>query len=184
MAFRSVFIALSFSGERRLNEINPKIPLKCSKSFRFNDLTCIRRKFLYNCSMTTKRTTQNGNAVIEGYKGKRGGSWITKTKRLAVYLRDGFACAYCGRELRSAKPFDVTLDHLVPRCTGGTDEPTNLITACRSCNSARQDKPWASYATGGAIDRIQQLRNSPLNLELAKSLIAGTAGDPEIEKLR
>lgn len=134
--------------------------------------------------MEETRKTQNGNPVAKGYKGKRGGSWISKHARLAIYIRDGFQCAYCGRSLKSAKPFDVTLDHLVPRCVGGTDEPTNIITACRPCNSRRQDKPWVDYAPGGARDRIETLRNQPLNLELARALIAGTAGDPELESLR
>lgn len=116
--------------------------------------------------------------------GGQGSKWIRKEKRLAIYIRDGFSCAYCGRDLRGAEPCEVTLDHLLPRCVGGGNEATNLITACRSCNSSRQDKPWASYATGGSIDRIEQLRNTPLNVKLTKALIAGTAGDPELEALR
>lgn len=112
------------------------------------------------------------------------GCWIRPAKRAAIYLRDGFGCTYCGTDLRNAAPADVTLDHLLPRSTGGTNDATNLVTACRSCNSSRQDKPWIDYATGGARDRIEQLRHSPLNLELAKALIAGTAGDPEIEAAR
>lgn len=134
--------------------------------------------------METKRTTKNGNKVHKSYTGKRSGHWISRHARLAIYLRDGFACAYCGVSLKDAKPFDVTLDHLLPRVTGGSDKPTNLVTACRRCNSARGDKPFASYATGGALDRIEQLRNSKLNLELAKALIAGTAGDVELEAQR
>lgn len=112
------------------------------------------------------------------------GQWIRSDARLAIYIRDGFACAYCGRDLRNAAPADVTLDHLLPRSAGGTNDATNLVTACRSCNSSRQDKPWIDYATGGARDRIEQLRHRPLNIELAKALIAGTAGDPEIEAAR
>jgi 5-methylcytosine-specific restriction endonuclease McrA len=112
------------------------------------------------------------------------GCWIRPAKRLAIYVRDGFTCAYCGTDLRNAAPADVTLDHLLPRSTGGSNSPTNLITCCRSCNSSRQDKPWVDYATGGARDRIEQLRNSPLNIELAKALIAGTAGDAELEAAR
>lgn len=112
------------------------------------------------------------------------GCWIRPAKRLAIYIRDGFACAYCGRTLRAAAPADVTLDHLLPRSAGGGNEASNLVTACRSCNSSRQDKPWADYATGGSRDRIEQLRERPLNMILARALIAGTAGDSEIEGAR
>lgn len=113
-----------------------------------------------------------------------GSKWIRPEKRLAIYIRDGFQCAYCGRSLKHAAPAEVTLDHLLPRVAGGSNEATNLITACRACNSSRQEKPWMDYATGGARDRIEQLRNESLNIELAKALIAGTAGDAEIEAAR
>lgn len=116
--------------------------------------------------------------------GNNGSKWIRPEKRLAIYIRDGFACCYCGRELRDATPAEVTLDHLLPRSCGGKNDATNLVTACRACNSARGAKPWPDYATGGAVERIQQRRRAPLNLPLAKALIAGRAGDPEVEAAR
>lgn len=113
-----------------------------------------------------------------------GSKWIRPEKRLAIYIRDGFTCAYCGRDLKDETPDQINLDHLLPRSAGGGNDATNLITSCKSCNSSRQDKPWASYATGGAIDRIQQLRHAPLNLALAKAIIEDRAGDPNVEAQR
>lgn len=112
------------------------------------------------------------------------GQWITKVKRLAIYLRDDVACVYCGRSLRDASPSDVTLDHLLARSAGGDNDARNLVTACKSCNSSRQDKPWADFAPGGARDRILTLIARPLNIELSRALIAGTAGDAETEAAR
>jgi len=112
------------------------------------------------------------------------GQWITSAKRLAIYLRDEFRCLYCGTNLKVAAPRDITLDHLLPRSAGGNNEARNLITACRSCNSSRQDKPWVDFAPGGATDRILSRIAQPLNLTLAKALIAGTAGDAELEATR
>ncbi len=116
-------------------------------------------------------------------------SWITPERRLAIYIRDSFTCCYCGKCLKNEDPNLVTLDHLVPRNKkvahgGGGNESTNLITACKSCNSSRQDKPWMDYAPGGAQDRINTLRYQEVNIKLAKALIAGTAGDAEVENLR
>lgn len=56
------------------------------------------------------------------------GQWIRSEKRLAIYLHD-------------AAPADITLDHVVPRSRGGSNEASNLFTACRSCNSARGAGP-------------------------------------------
>ena len=99
------------------------------------------------------------------------GQWIRREKRLAIYIRDGFRCQYCGRDLRRAAPADVTLDHLTPASRGGSNDATNLITTCRHCNCARQDRPWRRYATGGAVERIQRMRRRALNMALAKDIV-------------
>lgn len=69
-------------------------------------------------------------------KAKRG---LTQAQKWAVYKRDGFKCHYCGRD---AKTTDVVLeiDHVIPIARGGTDDPQNLITGCRECNSAKSSR--------------------------------------------
>lgn len=101
------------------------------------------------------------------------GCWIRPAKRLALYLRDGFRCGYCGTDLRHAAPADVTLDHLIPRSAGGGNESENLVTCCRKDNSGRGDRPWMDYATPMAAERIQTLRHLPINLPLAKAIVSG-----------
>jgi 5-methylcytosine-specific restriction endonuclease McrA len=51
--------------------------------------------------------------------------------RFNVFLRDGFACQYCGSE------DDLTFDHLVPRSRGGRTTWENIVTACGPCNLAK-----------------------------------------------
>lgn len=72
---------------------------------------------------------------------------------VAIRERDDHKCQYCGKREVSvppARPVDKhQLDHLIPRVEGGKDEPTNLVTACKSCNSARHTmslKEWKVYA--------------------------------------
>jgi 5-methylcytosine-specific restriction endonuclease McrA len=65
------------------------------------------------------------------------GTWIRPEKRLAIYLRDGFWCPLCGRDLAGVDPWAVTLDHVVPTSRGGSREPTNLYLCCRDCNTRR-----------------------------------------------
>jgi 5-methylcytosine-specific restriction endonuclease McrA len=55
--------------------------------------------------------------------------------RKAVFVRDGFACQYCGARLSMATG---TRDHVVPRSRGGADSLGNVVAACRACN-ARKD---------------------------------------------
>jgi 5-methylcytosine-specific restriction endonuclease McrA len=50
-----------------------------------------------------------------------------------VFKRDEFSCQYCGTNK------DLTLDHLIPRSKGGKSNWTNLVTACKDCNSRKGD---------------------------------------------
>lgn len=71
------------------------------------------------------------------------GSWIRPDKRLAIYLRDGMACTYCMTSLEDGG--DLTLDHVLAAMLGGTNEATNLVTCCRSCNSSKRDLPMRAW---------------------------------------
>lgn len=57
--------------------------------------------------------------------------------RFEVFKRDRFTCQYCGKT-----PPDVLLeaDHIVPRAAGGSDDLTNLTTACWECNRGKADR--------------------------------------------
>lgn len=43
-------------------------------------------------------------------------------------------CTYC------KQPCEPTLDHIIPLARGGRDEAANVLVACRSCNSSKQNK--------------------------------------------
>lgn len=112
------------------------------------------------------------------------GQWIRSEKRLAIYIRDNFSCLYCGASLKDAAPAEIHLDHLTPRSQGGTNDASNLVTSCRSCNCSRGNRNLEDFAPGGSLDRIAVQRWLPLNIALAKSLIAGCTGDPIAEGVR
>lgn len=64
------------------------------------------------------------------------GANITKTTRKAVYRRDGFACALCGRA------DGLQIHHVIPRGKGGCSEEWNLITLCPMCHQlAHGERP-------------------------------------------
>ena len=48
--------------------------------------------------------------------------------RFNLFLRDEFACQYCGSK------GDLTFDHVVPRARGGVTSWDNVVAACAPCN--------------------------------------------------
>lgn len=66
----------------------------------------------------------------------QGSHWIKRAKRLAIYHRDGFACVYCGSGAEVGG-LPLTLDHVLACELGGTNEASNLVTACNKCNSTK-----------------------------------------------
>lgn len=90
-----------------------------------------------------------------------GHHWIRDKKRQAIYARDDYRCVYCGRWCGLA-PGRATLDHVVPREDGGTNEARNLITSCRPCNNSKGRKRLSDWA-----DLETQLR---VSLQVLKPL--------------
>lgn len=62
------------------------------------------------------------------------GATISSEMRVEVYERDDWRCVYCSSEDR------LTCDHVVPVKKGGETTLENLVTACLSCNSKKQDR--------------------------------------------
>ncbi len=59
-----------------------------------------------------------------------------KLSRRSVFARDDYQCQYCGVTGR-----EMTIDHVVPKRSGGPASWENLVTCCRRCNSRKGDKP-------------------------------------------
>ena len=57
---------------------------------------------------------------------------IPKRTRFEVLRRDNHTCRYC----RSTEG-QLTVDHVTPVALGGTDDPSNLVAACRGCNAGK-----------------------------------------------
>jgi 5-methylcytosine-specific restriction endonuclease McrA len=66
-------------------------------------------------------------------------------KRMAISLlleRDGDCCWLCGDPMR---PEEISIDHILQRAAGGTDDAVNLALAHRACNMARP-KPRRDFS--------------------------------------
>lgn len=63
---------------------------------------------------------------------------ISKRLRYEVLRRDNHTCQYCGGESPDVK---LTVDHVIPVALGGGDEPSNLVAACKDCNTGKSSVP-------------------------------------------
>lgn len=108
-----------------------------------------------------------------------GSGWISKAGRLSVYLRDGFRCVYCERDLSAAPAREVSLDHVTPQCQGGTHEPGNLVLSCVRCNSRRQHRSVRDFAGAEGVRRVRNATRRKPNLSLARAILRGDA--PAVE---
>lgn len=70
-----------------------------------------------------------------------------------LLLQQGPWCAYCGAEFSDDLP--PTLDHVIPRCKGGTRDKENALLACKPCNGAKGD-----------LDLVEFLRSRHLPKEM------------------
>jgi len=61
---------------------------------------------------------------------------MPKTKRAHIYHRDGKKCVICGKHLPFKK---MTLDHIIPKSKGGSNDVTNLRSTCFKCNCEKGD---------------------------------------------
>jgi 5-methylcytosine-specific restriction endonuclease McrA len=57
--------------------------------------------------------------------------------RSVVFTRDDFTCQYCGVRVSMASG---TRDHVIPRSRSGPDILSNVVTACRTCNTRKGNR--------------------------------------------
>lgn len=92
------------------------------------------------CSATCLRRLHRRRLRAAG-RHKKGAGYVVAEIRLELYKRDDWTCQLCGepvdRDVHWNEPRAPSLDHVLPKSLGGSDEPENLRTAHRHCNSVR-----------------------------------------------
>lgn len=82
------------------------------------------------------------DAGLHGFEADRGVALATLMGHAHAHI-----CIYCGAGA-------LSWDHVVPRSRGGTNEPANLVPACRPCNSSKgartPEEWWIARADPGA----------------------------------
>jgi hypothetical protein len=100
------------------------------------------------------------------------GTWIRAEKRLAIYMRDGFWCRRCVKDLAAEAPWFITLDHVIPASRGGSRDATNLYTCCRDCNTSRGARSLRGDEL--AAVRLYTRRSLGRHRDAARALIAAS----------
>lgn len=68
--------------------------------------------------------------IREGQRRRQQAYRDRNEKRVAVFSESNSKCVYCGRSAEA-------LDHVIPKSKGGSDDISNLVGACKSCNSTK-----------------------------------------------
>lgn len=87
----------------------------------------------------------NPDRVSEHQKTRRArrkgapGSGVTAEDWRTIQEWADHCCCYCGSNSR------LTQDHVVPLALGGAHDVSNIVPACPSCNSSKQDRPVSEW---------------------------------------
>lgn len=79
---------------------------------------------------------------------KRRRAVIETAKRKKIAERDGWSCHYCaisGDKFGGPDGHGWHIDHKHPWSQGGSDDLSNLVLACRSCNLQKSDTPYEVF---------------------------------------
>lgn len=86
-----------------------------------------------------------------------------KFSRSNVFLRDLYQCQYCNETFGIS---ELTLDHVIPRSSGGRTVWDNTVTACKPCNLRKGSKLWKPNRAPFKPDYyslIAQWKNKPVH---------------------
>ncbi len=76
--------------------------------------------------------------------------WYPDTLKLAI--QTGFRCQYCGMDFFESVDnyYSLQVEHIIPKCKGGDDNPENLTVACELCNFIKLKWDPRSFADQNA----------------------------------
>ncbi len=97
-----------------------------------------------------------------------------KRKRLRLLMNYPY-CAYCGVKLSQR---NSTVDHVVPKCRGGSNSLSNLVLSCEKCNADKGDK-MASAMTVKLMDKRYQLVFQPPPVDHNDASVVGYCEPPD-----
>ncbi len=114
-------------------------------------------------------------------------------RRELLWLKEGKKCHWCGRATRlCAESADdqATIEHIIPRYKGGTNEGSNLASACRLCNNRRAYEDSRNMKEGALLGKwplTKSTRKAQERVALTgdekKAIIGGTYLRPNRDRM-
>lgn len=88
-----------------------------------------------------------------------------KFNKANLFLRDMYQCQYCGDTF---EPYELTLDHVIPRSAGGATNWENSVTACKPCNwkkGSKLQKPLRMPFKPDYYQLVNKWKNKPFHVK-------------------
>lgn len=67
---------------------------------------------------------------------------VPSSKKTSAYNKTGGMCGYCGKDISEG---GFTVDHIHPVSNGGTNDISNLLPCCLSCNASKGKRDIEDY---------------------------------------
>lgn len=91
----------------------------------------------YAETISSPSVTWNMPAVVRLREPAPNAKKAVRFSRINVYTRDRFTCQYCDRKFPMRQ---LSYDHVIPRSAGGKTVWENIVTACKQCNSKKDNQ--------------------------------------------
>ena len=88
-------------------------------------------------SKTGKRSVISLNSVLASRGKVVNADMKTSLSNATLFRRDQHTCLYCGLQFPAT---DLSRDHVHPVSRGGQDDWTNVVTACKRCNTRKGNR--------------------------------------------
>lgn len=80
------------------------------------------------------------------------------TRREWLWVQAGKVCHWCRTPTRLSKDHAwdaATIDHVIPRYKGGSNEDDNVVSACNRCNNRRNHEDMTKLAEGSLLGNFK-----------------------------
>jgi 5-methylcytosine-specific restriction endonuclease McrA len=127
---------LKYAAEKRRREQSPEASAKYREQLRATNARRLAAKNAWDRAhpLEARMRVEKRRALLAQAKGTFN---ATDWSELCEWTDQ--RCFYCGQQKK------LEQDHLIPLSRGGAHDRTNIVPACRSCNSRKRDKTYDEF---------------------------------------